>query len=456
MERLFGTDGIRAKFGEHPLTRDFIRQIGAALGSILSRRSSNPRLLIGKDTRYSGDELERFLIEGISSYPVEMNCLGILPTAALSYLSREHNADLGIMLSASHNLSEDNGIKLFNSSGLKVSNEDELEIEAVIREGVRGGAFKRPEADKLKIKSIESGQALDSYINFLKEAAGDVDLKGFKVAIDCSHGAVSGIADRALLELGAEVDTLNNEPDGKNINQDCGSQHPEVVARYVAENKMDVGFSFDGDGDRVILIDEKGRVLDGDYILTMLGLNLQKKGKLKKNTLVATVMSNMGLDEAMKEYDIRVLRTAVGDKNVVEGMLREKLNLGGEQSGHIVLLDHSPTGDGILTCLKILALMKESNKCVSELSNCMSKFPQILLNVKVKEKKSFEEIPGLPELLKKNEEELRGSGRMVLRYSGTEPLARIMIEGKNLQMIERMSRGIADIIQEGNGRVTSA
>ncbi|MCK4519107.1 MAG: phosphoglucosamine mutase, partial [Candidatus Omnitrophica bacterium] len=296
-----------------------------------------------------------------------------------------------------------------------------------------------------------SGQSLNKYLNFLKEAAGRINLKGFKIVADCSHGAVSGIADKVLLELGAEVVTLNNEPDGKNINQDCGSQYPEVVARYVAENKMDVGFSFDGDGDRVILIDEKGRVLDGDYILMIIGLNLQKKGNLKKNTLVATVMSNMGLDEVMKEYGIKVLRTAVGDKNVVEDMLREKLNLGGEQSGHIILLDHSPTGDGILTCLKILALMKESNKYLSELSSCMSKFPQTLLNVKVKEKKIFEEIPGLPELLKKSEEELGGGGRIVLRYSGTEPLARVMIEGKNLQMIERMSCGIADIIKKEIG-----
>lgn len=451
MTKLFGTDGIRAKFGEFPLTRDFVINLGETIGCMLSKEDPNPAILIAKDTRLSGDDLENFLIEGILKYPVNIHCLGKIPTPAISYFTKKYNANLGVMISASHNLSEDNGIKFFAHDGFKISEGKEKNIEDLVLKSKDKKESLKNAVNKGRIINRDHLQVIDEYVEFTKGVTHDINLKGIKIVIDCAHGAVCHVADKIFEELGAEVITLNDKPDGTNINLDCGSQHPEVITRSVVENKAQAGFSFDGDGDRVILSDEKGRVLDGDYILAMVGLDLSRQKRLKKNTLVATIMSNMGLDEALSKNGISVLKSKVGDKYVVQKMIEEGLNVGGEQSGHVVFFDYTPTGDGIITALKILKLMKSSNKYLSELSSLMEKFPQVLLNVKVRKKKDLSQIPQFYSLKNKYEKELGKKGRIVIRYSGTEPLLRIMIEGKDLSVIKNMSGKLAELVKKDIG-----
>jgi len=451
MKRLFGTDGIRAKYGEFPLTKDFVKKIGFSIGKILCSNKKNPIVYIAKDTRYSGDDLESCLTSGLGSFPIKVKCLGIIPTAALSYLTSKDGADLGIMISASHNLSEDNGIKLFAADGFKLADDKEREIENITlklrdnpdsKEGQRSPEF---------LVQDDKGESLRDYIEFAKKTLLHTDLEGLRIVVDCSHGAVSDIADVIFSELKAEVYAINNEPDGLNINLNCGSQHPHMTSEVVKQYKADVGFSYDGDGDRVILVDDKANILDGDYIMSMLGLHLSKTNNLNQNTVVATVMSNMGLEEVMEANRIKVVRTEVGDKKVVERMINNGYNFGGEQSGHIVYLNNNPTGDGILTSLMILKMMKDTNKKLSELANIYHKYPQILLNVRVKEKKDLKEIDGLYSRLEEFEKELSTSGRIFLRYSGTEPLARVMIEGKSKEQIEVMATELASIIRNSIG-----
>ncbi len=451
MKKLFGTDGIRSKYGEFPLTEDFVKKIGLSIGKIICSGKKNPLIYIAKDTRISGDDLESFLIKGLESFPVKVKCLGILPTAALSYLTRKNKADLGIMISASHNLSEDNGIKLFAMDGFKLADDKELEIEEAALE-VKDSPDKQKKQSSAEF-SVEDdrGEFLRDYIEFAKRTLSHADLEGLRIVVDCSHGALSNIADVIFSELKAEVHVINSEPDGRNINLNCGSQHPHMTSEAVKEHKADVGFSYDGDGDRVILIDDEANILDGDYIMFMLGLYLSRNNQLNQNTVVATVMSNMGLEEALVRHNIKVVRTEVGDKKVVERMVNSGYNFGGEQSGHIVYLNNNPTGDGILTSLMILKMMKDSKKKLSELANIYHRYPQVLLNVRVKEKKSFEEIDGLSDCLEKFENELSASGRIFLRYSGTEPLARVMIEGKNKEQIETMAAKLGAIIRNSIG-----
>ena len=448
MGKLFGTDGIRGKYGKFPLTEDFIVELGRAVGYILSSQNFDSSLLVAKDTRPSGKDIEKFLIKGISSYPIKIYLANTLPTAALSYIIRKHNIDLGVMISASHNLCQDNGIKFFLSNGLKASDEFEKKIENLIKEKEK---IEAPELAKRATIEDEKEEFQREYIDFAKETIEDINLDGFKIVIDSAYGAVCNISDKVFEELGAEVISLNNEPNGEKINLNCGSQYPDIVRSRVLENKAHVGLSFDGDGDRVILTDEKGNVLDGDYIMAITGLYLSKKKRLNKNVLVATVMSNMGLDETLGENDISVLRTKVGDKYVVRKMIEQKLNLGGEQSGHIVFFDYNLTGDGIITSLQILKLMKEENKYLNQLSKFMKKFPQVLLNIKIKEKKDFSEIPNLKSQIDEYKKELNNYGRVFVRYSGTEPVIRIMIEGKNYKMIEKMSHKLAEIIKKDIG-----
>jgi phosphoglucosamine mutase len=448
MGRLFGTDGIRAKYGEFPLVEKFIIKLGKAVGEILSSQHLEPSFLIARDTRSSGSELESFLLKGISSYPIRVYLAGVLPTAASSYIIRKHKINLGIIISASHNLSEDNGIKFFSSDGLKASNDFEEKIESLVLD----------KEDEIELEGIKKFQVIEDkkdifvqeYINFAKKTVGS-SLKGLKVVVDSAHGAVCSIVDRIFEELETDFVSLNNEPQGENINLNCGSQHPAIISRAVLDNGADIGLSFDGDGDRVILSDEKGKVLDGDYIMAISGLHLSKKNCLNKNRLVATVMSNMGLDEALKKKGIKVLRTKVGDKHVVEKMIEENLNLGGEQSGHIVFFDYSPTGDGIITALQVLKIMREENKSLSRLSECMRKFPQVLSNVRVKKKKDFSKVAHLKKLVNEYKKELDGSGRILVRYSGTEPVARLMIEGKNYKAIKKMSYELTKAIKDDIG-----
>ncbi len=451
MKKLFGTDGIRSKYGEFPLTEDFVKKIGLAIGKIICSNKKNPLIYIAKDTRFSGDALESFLIKGLESFPIKVKCLGILPTAALSYLTRKDKVDLGIMISASHNLSEDNGIKLFAMDGFKLADDKELEIEEAALEIKDNPDNQKKRKSPEFLIEEEHGKCLRDYIEFAKKTLSYADLEGMRIVVDCSHGALSDIAEVIFSELKAEVHVINNEPDGHNINLNCGSEHPDVTLEAVKEHKADVGFSYDGDGDRVVLIDNEADILDGDYVMSMLGLYLSQNNNLNQNTVVATVMSNMGLEEALQPHNIKVVRTEVGDKKVVECMLNNGYNFGGEQSGHIVYLNNNPTGDGILTSLMILKMMKDSKKKLSELANLYHRYPQVLLNVRVKEKKSFEEIDGLNDCLKKFENELSASGRIFLRYSGTEPLARVMIEGKSKGRIEAMSAELGAIIRNSIG-----
>jgi phosphoglucosamine mutase len=451
MKRLFGTDGIRAKYGEFPLTKNFVKKIGFSIGKIICSDKKNPVIYIAKDTRFSGDDLESFLLKGLGSFPVTVKCLGIIPTAALSYLTRKDEADLGIMISASHNLSEDNGIKLFAADGFKLADNKELEIERAALKINDLPDFQEDQASSKFLVKDDQGESLRDYIEFAKGTLAHSDLEGLRIVVDCSHGAVSDIADVIFSELKAEVHAINNKPDGLNINLNCGSQHPHITSETLKEYKADVGFSYDGDGDRVILVDDKANILDGDYIMSMLGLHLSKTNNLSQNTIVATVMSNMGLEEAMEPHNIKVIRTEVGDKKVVERMISENYNFGGEQSGHIVYLDNNPTGDGILTSLMILKMMKDSKKKLSELAKIYHKYPQILLNVRVKEKRDLKKIDGLYARLREFEKELSTSGRIFLRYSGTEPLARVMIEGKSKEQIESMATELASIIKNSIG-----
>ena len=451
MKRLFGTDGIRARYGEFPLTKDFVKKIGYSIGKIISSDKKNPIVYIAKDTRFSGDDLESWLIKGLGSFSIQVKCLGIIPTAALSYLTRKDTADLGIMISASHNLSEDNGIKLFAADGFKLADDKELEIEEASLKIKDNPDNQEAQSSPGFLVQDDQGESLRDYIEFAKKTLLHSDLEGLRIVVDCSHGAVSDIADVIFSELKAEVHAINNEPDGRNINLNCGSQHPHVTSETVKKCKADVGFSYDGDGDRVILVDDKANILDGDYIMSMLGLHLSKRNNLNQNTIVATVMSNMGLEEAMTDHNIKVVRTEVGDKKVVERMIDKGYNFGGEQSGHIVYLNNNPTGDGILTSLMILKMMKDTNSKLSELAHIYHRYPQILLNVRVKEKKDFKDIDGLYVRLEKFEKELSDSGRIFLRYSGTEPLARVMIEGENKEQIEVMATELASIIKKSIG-----
>jgi len=450
MGRLFGTDGIRAKYGEYPLVKDFIINLGESIGYLLSKEDSNSNLLIARDTRPSSKDIETFLIQGASKYPIHIYLADVLPTAALSYVIRRYNMDLGAMISASHNLSQDNGIKFFSSKGFKISDDFEKEIEDLVMGGDKKKG-KESIGGKAKIIDNKKDEFVKEYIRFTQERFKDINLSGIKIVIDAAYGAVCNIADRIFSELGAEVIAQNNRPEGKKINLNCGSQHPESIRHLVLDNRAHIGLSFDGDGDRVILTDERGNVLDGDYIMAISGLYLSRKRRLNKNTLVATVMSNMGLDEALGKGDIKILRTQVGDKYVVEKMVEEGLNVGGEQSGHIVFFDHNLTGDGIITSLQILEIMKEEDSYLSQLSKCMEKFPQLLLNVKVRQRKSFSDIPYLDKTIDEFENRLNNHGRLIVRYSGTEPVIRIMVEGKDPDTIKKMAYRLAEIIRKDIG-----
>jgi phosphoglucosamine mutase len=451
MKKLFGTDGIRSKYGEFPLTEDFVKKIGISIGQYLASNAKQGSVYIAKDTRFSGDDIESFLIEGLQSFPLKVKLLGVIPTAALSYITKKDKADLGIMISASHNLSHDNGIKLFANSGFKLDDKKEYEIESRALK-LNENPESHPD-EKNNTFSIENddNNSLRAYIGFAKGIVAPNTLDNIKILIDCSHGATSNIAEMIFSELGANVRAINDEPDGHNINFECGSQHPQVAAEELKKFRADVGFSYDGDGDRVILIDNDGKILDGDYIMAMLARYLLKNGLLKQKTVVATVMSNMGLEEALSDYGIKVVRTEVGDKKVVECMLSHDYNFGGEQSGHIVYLDNNPTGDGILTSLMILKMLAESSQKLNKLSDLYHRYPQVLVNIRVKEKKDFSKIRGLNKKIEEFNTELGDEGRIFLRYSGTEPLARIMIEAKDKKIIEDMADQLARIIESDIG-----
>jgi phosphoglucosamine mutase len=447
--RLFGTDGVRGVANVEPMTSETALRLGRALAYVSKRSPHRHKILIGKDTRVSGYMLETAMASGICSMGVDVLLVGPLPTPGIAFLTRSLRADAGVVISASHNPFQDNGIKFFSSQGFKLPDEVEEEIERLVTSDSIDAL--RPTATEIG-KAFRIDDATGRYNVFVKTVfPRQRTLDGLTVAIDCGNGAAYKIAPEVLEELGAKVVPLGVEPDGENINRGCGALHPEGLQAAVREHGCHAGIALDGDADRCILVDEKGDVVDGDAVMALLATHLQARGELRQNTLVATVMSNLGLHVAMRERGIRVVTTAVGDRYVVEEMLKSGYNLGGEQSGHVVCLDHNTTGDGLVTALSVLALMVETGKPLSELRRIMERFPQVLINLKVRSKPDVRTIPTVAQAIAQAEQELGERGRVLVRYSGTEALLRVMIEGERESTIQRMAETIAEAARAAIG-----
>ncbi len=442
MEKLFGTDGIRAVAGQPPLDYSSVSTLGKALICLLKEEELEPRIIIGRDTRESGEWLEQALFQGINEEQGEAVTAGIIPTSAVSFLTKKYSFSAGIVISASHNYYQDNGIKIFSSQGVKISDAWERKLEKPVTE-----APSKVKRENIRITPQSSlGK---EYMDFLKSRFSPVNLKKrITVVLDCSNGASSFFASQVFLDLGFEVIAIANTPDGKNINYNCGSLYPQNLARKVVKSKADIGVAYDGDADRAIWVDEKGRILNGDHTLFVLSRFMKEKGRLKSDYVIATTMSNMGLEKAIEKLDLKLLRTQVGDKYVLEEMMKLKTNLGGEQSGHTIFLDDCPTGDGILTSLKMLEAMTTYNLPLSKLVEDLEEFPQILLNVPVGKKTDFDQFPEIISAKEEIEKRLGDSGRLNVRYSGTEPVARVMIEGQDKGEIEDYARQLADVISK--------
>lgn len=449
MRKLFGTDGVRGVANIYPMTAEVAMQLGRAIAYVFKKEPRRHKIVIGKDTRLSGYMLETAMASGICSMGVDVMLVGPLPTPGIAFITSSMRADAGVVISASHNPYQDNGIKFFSRDGLKLPDKLEAEIEKFILEN--NEPSHRPTASDIG-KAYRIDDAIGRYVVFVKNTfPKELTLDGLKIAVDCANGAAYKVAPEVFYELGAEVFPIGVKPDGENINDKCGSLYPDAVARVVKEKKANIGIALDGDGDRVILVDEKGTVLDGDCLMAILAARMLKQNRLKRKTLVTTIMSNMGLEEAVKKAGGKIIRTAVGDRYVAEEMLKHGYNLGGEQSGHIIFMDHTTTGDGIISALQILAIMVKENKKLSELSIIMKQFPQILINVKVKQKKDFFKITQIANRIREIEDKLDGNGRLSVRYSGTEPLARVMLEGKNEKDIKKMAQYIAEAIEKELG-----
>jgi len=444
MGRLFGTDGVRG-LANQELTCELAFKLGQAGAHVLTMAKHRPKILIGRDTRISGDMLEAAMVAGICSAGAEAIVAGIIPTPAIAYLTRHLGADAGVVISASHNSMEYNGIKFFDGKGYKLPDELEERIERIILDNAE--EMPHPTGAELGRKVTIKNAAKD-YLEFLKETI-DVDLKGMKIAIDCANGASYRVAPEVFAQLGAEVYAIYNEPDGTNINDNCGSTHPEKLQSYVLEMDADVGLAFDGDADRLIAVDERGQIVDGDQIMVICGLDMKERGILKKDTVVATVMSNLGFDIALRNAGLNAVKTKVGDRYVLEKMLEEGYSIGGEQSGHIIFLDHNTTGDGIVTALQLLSVMKRKGKKLSSLASVMKKFPQVLVNARVSEEKKnlFTQDEVIQNEISNIEKQFKNEGRVLIRPSGTEPLVRVMIEGADQRQIEEVAVGLAKLIE---------
>ncbi len=447
MRRYFGTDGVRGVANVHPMTVETAMKIGQAVAHIFKGRGErHRRILIGKDTRLSCYMFEHALAAGICSMGVDVFLVGPMPTPAIAFLTGSMRADAGVVISASHNPFQDNGIKIFAGDGFKLPDDEELRIEALMEAPV---LCKEQPTGRDVGKAFRIEDAQGRYIVFLKQTfPRDLTLEGMKIVIDCANGATYKVAPLVFEELGADVIKLGISPDGTNINKDCGALYPEALRREVLSRGANMGIAFDGDGDRVIVVDEKGGIVDGDHSMAICARSFIQDGRLKGNTLVATVMSNMGLEVAIEEMGGRLLRTRVGDRYVVEAMREGRYNFGGEQSGHLVFLDHITTGDGILAALQLLAVMQQTGRPLSELATVMTAFPQVLHNVRVQERKAVEEIPGLSALQEGLLKELQGRGRILVRPSGTEPVFRVMVEGENEEKISRIAASLGEHIQE--------
>ncbi len=450
MRKYFGTDGIR-RIANTELTPELVYKVAKAGAYVLSKHTDHtPTILIGRDTRISGTLIESAMTAGFLSYGANVKLLGVIPTPAVAYLTRKLNADASVVISASHNTFEFNGIKFFSNKGMKIPDTLEEEIEEVMESG---------KLDELTAKNEKIGTSeyrldlIDEYVYFFRKNFDDSIDKyindDFIVGIDTANGATYQVAEKVFKALGIKYKIINNNPDGININQNCGSTHLENLKKFVVENKLNLGIAYDGDGDRCLAVDENGNEIDGDKLLAIISTNLRKKGKLNKDTIVATVMSNLGLNKFARDNGLELLQTKVGDRYVLEEMLKDGFNLGGEQSGHVILLDYNPTGDGILTSLMLIQTILEEGKKASELAGMVKLYPQILVNAKVNSDKKYEykEDKEINAAIDKLEKEFAGNGRVLIRPSGTEPLVRVMIEGENQEYITKKAQEIADLIE---------
>jgi phosphoglucosamine mutase len=455
-KKIFGTDCVRVVANVEPVTAETALKLGRAAAHVFTQLNprtlpsgTRPKIVLGKDTRLSGYMLENALVAGITSLGVDVLLIGPLPTPGVAYITRSLRADAGIVLSASHNSYEDNGIKFFRHDGYKLDDKIEQQIEELVFTGEIDSI--RPTAGKIgRARRIDD--ALGRYVEFAKTSfPRGRSLEKMRIAVDAGNGAAYKSTPCILRELGADLRITHNEPNGTNINAGCGSTHPEEIQRIVKESGAQVGITHDGDADRVLLCDEKGEIVDGDEILAIASIDLLGSGQLRENTLVATVMSNFGLDEALSAKGGKVLRTKVGDRYVIEEMVQRNLNLGGEQSGHMIFRDFTTTGDGIVSALQILRIMQASGRPLSEIKKCLTKYPQAQRNLRVKCKPPLSELPTVMKLVSETEKELSGKGRVLLRYSGTEPKIRLLIEGRELDKIDKHANRIADAIQSAIG-----
>lgn len=445
MRKYFGTDGVRG-VANTELTCDLAYKLGRAGGFVLAKGKEKVKVIVGKDTRVSGDMLEAALISGLMSVGCDIITVGVVPTPAVAYLTQKYGADCGVVISASHNPVEYNGIKFFNKDGYKLDDELELNIEQYIDDIDK--VDYHPIGCKVG-KKIHKHDAQRDYIEYLKSII-NVDFKGLKVVLDYANGAAYNVAPIVFDELGASVITINSRPDGNNINDKCGSTHPQSLQKSVLAHKADLGLAYDGDADRLIAVDENGNIVDGDHIMVLSAIHLKNKNKLAQDTLVVTVMSNIGLTIAAKEHGINLAATAVGDRYVLEEMKKSGYNLGGEQSGHMIFLDYNTTGDGVLSSLVLAQIVLEEGQGLSKLASVMTQYPQVLVNARIKNenKNRYMEYPEIKSEIERIEELLDGSGRVLIRPSGTEPLVRVMLEGKEEGQIRELATNLANLIQE--------
>jgi len=450
MGKLFGTDGIRGVANQYPMTPELAVTIGKAVAAIFKGGHKQSKIVMGKDTRISGDMLEHALVSGICSMGVDAYLTGILPTPGVAFLTSSTGANAGIVISASHNPYYDNGIKIFKNNGYKLSDEEEDEIEQFVFNKSMASSPKSVQHIG-RVYNLEDAGC--TYGNFLKcTVPENHNFKDLKIVIDCSNGATFEVAPTIFTELGAKVKILYNNPDGKNINDNCGSQHPENLKKSVVKNGADIGFAFDGDGDRLIAVDEKGAVATGDQILAVCAKFMKQKGLLKGNQVVSTIMSNIGLGQALKEMGIKHLTAKVGDRYVMEKMVSSGAILGGEDSGHMIFLNYHTTGDGILAAIRLIEAMKDESKPISELFKIMTVFPQVLMNVDVMHKPDLKSVAGIADAIKSVESVLGKKGRVVVRYSGTQPICRVMVEGPTVNETRKYCKQLADIIKTTLGK----
>jgi len=440
---LFGTDGVRGRAGQYPLDPPTVRRLGAAL--VRALKVASPRFLVGRDTRESGSWIEAELAHGASGEGASVTSVGVVPTPAVAYLTRSHGYDAGVVISASHNPFEDNGIKVFSGKGEKFTERIEREVENIIADTSWDAREGEP-------AHVPHADLVGAYLNHLRAVLPESSsLAGFRLAIDCANGATTTVAPQLFTSLGLDIEVIGDQPDGRNINLKCGSTHPELLAQTVVRSGCRMGVAFDGDGDRAIFVDHAGQIVDGDAVLLMCGRQLQSEGRLKGSAVVATVMSNIGLELALRSLGIELVRCAVGDKYVMEEMLARDLSIGGEQSGHIIFSDYLFTGDGLCTALNVLRTVLITGRTLADLASDLTTFPQVLLNVRVRERVELASVPAVADAIARVEKRVAGQGRLLVRYSGTEPLLRVMLEGRQQDEIRGWAQEIVDVVRQHLG-----